>query len=350
MLAEILARQVWVADPYHAQSIGPSTLIHTHMRNHLTAAVLLPFVTSITVGQSPNLVVNGSFESYSGTGLTNIGYGLPPWQIGGPLDIVRPENGPDFFRGADGNVSLSLNWYAPGSISQVIATSPNVTYELRYWMAAEIFGGIPLRTMNVLWNGALVGSPSFTFVGQTTTTMGWVEFVHPVVGTGSDTLTFVSTTPNNYGPALDHVSVALPSTGVSTYGVQDGTIGCNGIMTMRANGTPSVGNSSFGLGCTNAPPLSLGACLLGVAPLVSQPLGFPLTFVVDLSPGTQIAISGIASNVAGFGSLPAPIPNLPSFAGTHFYCQCFWSWSTSCPAVQSTYGFSSSAGMQLIIQ
>lgn len=321
------------------------------MRTPYRAAFTFALAVTAGFGQSPNLVANGSFEHYSGTGLTNIGFGLPPWVIGGPLDIVRPENGSCcFFRGADGNVCLSLNWYAPGSLSQVITTTPNVTYELRFWMAAEVTGGIALRTMNVLWNGVVVGSPSFTFAGQTPTTMGWVEFVYPVVGTGSDTLAFVSTTPANYGPALDRVSVALPATGVTTYGVEDGTLGCNGIQTMAGHGTPSVGNSAFGLDCSNAPPSSLGACLLGIAPLVSQPLGFGLTFVVDPTPSQLIAISSISSDAAGTASLATPIPNLPGLAGAHFYTQCFWWWPTNCPAVQSTFGFSSSAGMALTVQ
>ncbi len=41
--------------------------------------------------------------------------------------------------------------------------------------------------------------------------MGWMLHVDVVTGTGNDILTFQSTTPNNYGPALDDVSLnAVP--------------------------------------------------------------------------------------------------------------------------------------------
>lgn len=57
------------------------------------------------------------------------------------------------------------------------------------------------------WNGSVVGSPSFLYTGQGPNNMGWTEFAYVIQGTGLDTLSFVSTTSANYGPALDNVSV-----------------------------------------------------------------------------------------------------------------------------------------------
>lgn len=49
--------------------------------------------------------------------------------------------------------SLSLGWVAPATISQTVVTTSGQAYDLNFFMAAEIFGGSALRTMDVLWNG-----------------------------------------------------------------------------------------------------------------------------------------------------------------------------------------------------
>lgn len=163
-----------------------------------------------------DLVVNGSFEEYGGSGNSNIGMGIAPWVIGSPgIDIVIPELGEGhYYLPADGEVSLSLNWFNPASISQALVTEPGQSYEVSFWMAAEIYGGTQWRTMDVTWNGALLGSPAFEYTGQGPEEMGWTRFTFLAEGTGSDTLAFLSTTPANFGPALDNVSVtAVPVPG-----------------------------------------------------------------------------------------------------------------------------------------
>ncbi len=156
-----------------------------------------------------DVVLNGSFEAYGGSGNSNIGAGLDSWTIGGGgIDIVPPDL-PNYWQPADGLVSLSLNWNAPGSVTQALTTMSGQPYEVRFWMAAEIYGGPELRTMDVLWNGAVVASPSFLYTGQGPNDMGWTELSYVVEGTGLDSLSFVSTTPANFGPALDNVSVTL---------------------------------------------------------------------------------------------------------------------------------------------
>ena len=182
------------------------------------ASLLAALLVSAAAASAQNILTNGSFESYGGTGFnSNIGAGLQGWTIGntGGIDIVLSSGvEPDYWQAADGNVSLSLNWFSPGSISQTVATMLGAPYRLSFSMAAEIYGGQPTRTMDVLWNGVLVSSPSFNYIGQGPNSMGWMQFNYDVVGTGSDTLTFQSTTAENYGPALDDVmlhSVPEPS-------------------------------------------------------------------------------------------------------------------------------------------
>jgi hypothetical protein len=167
-------------------------------------------------------IVNGGFESYGGVGDSNIGEGLDAWTIsGGGIDIIPPSVGTQFYwQPEEGVVSISLNWTSPATITQTISTTPGQLYALSFFMAAEIRGGPALRTMDVLWDGAIVGQPTFTYTGQGPDNMGWTQFTFDVTGTGSDLLAFQSTTPGNYGPALDAVSltslgsVPEPSTAV----------------------------------------------------------------------------------------------------------------------------------------
>ncbi len=174
-------------------------------RSSVVSAVLV-LCFSLTLWSHANVVQNGSFEVFGGSGNSNIGAGINHWTIGGGgIDIVQTAT----WQAADGNVSITLGWVSPSSVTQTLTTVAGQTYEIRFSMAAEIFGGSAFRTMDVRWNGATVGSPVFQYTGQGPTSMGWTEFTYVVQGTGSDVLSFVSTTTiqANFGPALDNVSV-----------------------------------------------------------------------------------------------------------------------------------------------
>jgi len=159
-----------------------------------------------------SILINGSFENYGGSGNSNIGAGLTGWTIGnaGGIDIVFSTGVvPYYWKAADGDVSLSLAYFGPDSVTQTVATQPGKTYRLTFSMAAEIYGGPPTRTMDVLWNNSVVSSPSFQYTGQGPENMGWTQFSLNVVGTGTDSLSFLATSAGNYGPALDNVSLVL---------------------------------------------------------------------------------------------------------------------------------------------
>ena len=162
--------------------------------------------------QPGSILVNGSFETYGGSGNSNIGQGLQGWTIGnaGGIDIVFSTGVvPYYWQAADGNVSLSLAYFGPDSVTQTVTTQPGKTYQLTFSMAAEIYGGPATRTMNVLWNNTVISSPSFQYTGQDPNNMGWTEFSLNVVGTGTDTLSFLATSAGPYGPALYNVSLVL---------------------------------------------------------------------------------------------------------------------------------------------
>lgn len=79
------------------------------------AAVVAPSISTA------NLVNNGSFESYGGSGFnSNIGAGITGWTItGGGIDIVTQST----WQAADGVASITLGWTSPATITQTVATT-----------------------------------------------------------------------------------------------------------------------------------------------------------------------------------------------------------------------------------
>ncbi len=189
--------------------------------------LLLAIACSLASGHSQNLVQNGSFEELGATmpfpPLSNIHRYLTAWTIDGfglyfgGIDIILDSDAEGHkWVAADGHTSLSLNWGDRGAVSQSVATTAGMAYNLTFSMAAEVYGGPALRTMNVLWNGSVVGTPTFAYAGQTWDNMGWTEFSYTVVGTGNDVLRFESTTGGAYGPALDKVALIVPEPGLAS--------------------------------------------------------------------------------------------------------------------------------------
>ncbi len=172
-----------------------------------SAMLALFAVLGVTAASGQNLVQNGSFEDPPvpgwGVGISAGSGALPGWQVaGGGLDLVHTA-----WDAHDGLNSISMNWVAPSTITQTVATTPGAIHELSFAMAAEICGGPALREINVRWNGAVLGHVTFDYTGQGPTAMGWEEHAFVVIGTGSDVLSFESLTPANFGPALDAVSL-----------------------------------------------------------------------------------------------------------------------------------------------
>jgi hypothetical protein len=199
------------------------------MKSNCLFTALLAALGVSSAASGATILMNGSFEEYGGSGSSNIGAGLDGWTIGPShgVDIVFSTGvEPYYWAAANGNVSLSLNYFGATAIRQVIATTPGLPYELSFAMAAEIYGGPATRTMDVLWNGVVVASPSFQYTGQGPLNMGWTTFTYQVLGTGSDTLTFQSTTEGPYGPALDAVSlVVVPEPGIAALGAAAFSVG-----------------------------------------------------------------------------------------------------------------------------
>lgn len=105
--------------------------------------------------------------------------------------------------------------------------------------------------------------------------------------------------------------------------VAGGTAGCFGDIITIFSGSPNIGNLQFSAVATQAPPLSHGALLVSDAatafPLDFFSLGFFLS--IDIPQSTELFLVDIATDVAGVGHAPLPVPSIPQLAGNVYFAQ-----------------------------
>jgi hypothetical protein len=180
---------------------------------------------------SGNLLVNGSFETpqigfgASGQDFTDYTVGHVAgagWNVtANSVDIVSNKPGATFASApAVGNQYLDLDGYAPGTISQTVATVVGQRYLLRFAYTATPFagGGAPAgRTATVMFGGKPVTSLSKTETGETPTNPGWTYVSFIVTATSkSSAVAFVGKSVGTLGIALDDISLTTIPTGTST--------------------------------------------------------------------------------------------------------------------------------------
>jgi IPT/TIG domain-containing protein len=127
-----------------------------------------------------------------------------------------------------------------------------------------------------------------------------------------------------------------------------GTPGCSGTQEVNADSLPKVGNTGFHLTCTNAPPNALGLGLVTNVQDVggSDVFGIGVLLHVNLIFSTEVYTLDFVSGPTGFGVAAVPIPNVPILAGSIYFAQALWSWSScSLPPLQ----LSTSKGLKMVI-
>ena len=175
------------------------------------------FVTVLVIGLTGRAqaspFTNGSFENPGGqfSGFIFLGPGsttIPGWTVGGGSSSVDWIG--NFWAASQGNQSVDLNGSSTGSIFQTFDTTPGQHYQVLFDLAGNTDGPPNLKTLNVQATGNPLQGYSFDDTGFNHTNMGWQTFIYDFTATGtSTTLTFTSTTPNNFfGPALDNVRVS----------------------------------------------------------------------------------------------------------------------------------------------
>jgi hypothetical protein len=146
-----------------------------------------------------------------GTGSTQVA----GWKVGGnSIDVVAAtsvsstDNGWQPALGCTQSVDLAGS--APGSVAQVVSTTPGRAYMLRWQMAGNPTAGGPTKTMHVYWDGKLVNSPSFDTSGHSLTSMGWASGqVRVRANSARSVVEFADASlPTSYsGATLDSVSL-----------------------------------------------------------------------------------------------------------------------------------------------
>jgi hypothetical protein len=139
----------------------------------------------------------------------------------------------------------------------------------------------------------------------------------------------------------------LGSPGLTPYGT--GTPGCSGPSNVTAALLPNVGQLAFAFLGDNAPPSSLGLCLVTDSQdyAGSDPFGLGVLLHVDFFFANEVFGLDMPIDATGNGVSPAPIPPSPFLAGKSYYAQTLLLWSGPCSL--PPFGLSSSRGLQVTI-
>jgi choice-of-anchor C domain-containing protein len=183
------------------------------MRIRNTCAALVALGGSLCLVSSAaaaNLLGNGGFETpiVGATHWQNFqtGQSIGAWHVtSGDVDVVDTAS---FWVAARGRQSLDLSGFGPGTISQTVATTPGASYKLAFKLAGDTFAPPIIKTLNVLFNGAVVSQLSFDTTGHTPSSMGYVTKSIVLHATStSSTIAFQSTSDSNCGPVLDNIKL-----------------------------------------------------------------------------------------------------------------------------------------------
>ena len=165
-----------------------------------------------------NLLTNGSFEEPAfGADSVNNPSTIPGWtSTPAPFEVWNQFQGP----GADGNQYLELDVSGCTTISQTIPTSSSTFYLISLAFAAR--DGVADNRIEVLWNGAVVGSARANGSNQSGNVV-WTRYGFTVPGvSGSSTLAIRNVDVcDGLGSLLDDVSVVetAPPVSVPTLGL-----------------------------------------------------------------------------------------------------------------------------------
>jgi choice-of-anchor C domain-containing protein len=181
------------------------------------AAALLALATS-SVQALP--FQNGSFELFTPGSSSNPFTTKPGgdttitgWLVlGTSIDHVG-----NYWQAADGNWSIDLNGTnnppvgtAQGGIAQTFDTIAGAEYSVIFALAGNP-DGPPVIKVGVVTAGIDLGLFTFDTTGTSRPAMGWVDEAFSFTALGpSSTLTFLSATPGQFGPAIDNVRVSVP--------------------------------------------------------------------------------------------------------------------------------------------
>jgi choice-of-anchor C domain-containing protein len=194
------------------------------MKKSFIVFVMFSLIVGLTALAQADLITNGSFESGPAMpdGYLTVYAGdsdLTGWNVlSGSIDIVSSK----LWDAAEGDRSIDLNGYGPGSISQEFATTPGHIYFVQFAMSGNTALPVDITTipderqLRVGSIGDYLGDVfTFNTAGYSPSNMGWVDYEFSFTATGnSSTLIFTSLVVEPqapypaWGPALDNVRVS----------------------------------------------------------------------------------------------------------------------------------------------
>lgn len=166
----------------------------------LAAGALAFGALSSTNANATNLVVNGGFETGDFTGWTIDPVSYPMYIVTSPV--------------YSGTYAAQIAGYSYGAdtLTQTIATTGGDEYTLSFWIYQQNIG--PTTFLDVTWDGTTIVSMSYP--SSDSGDIPYVNFTAPVVGTGSDTLQFISANDPGW-TYVDNVSLTSGIPEASTW-------------------------------------------------------------------------------------------------------------------------------------
>jgi len=154
---------------------------------------------------------NGSFETGTyvdgGSGFEQLNVGdtsIDGWTVdAGSVDWIGT-----YWPAQDGSMSIDMSGVDAGTISQTLTTTIGNTYTVSFFLSGNPAGPPIVKTLDVSATGAAAASYTYDASGNDLTNMNWTPETYTFLATNaSTTLSFVSTTPGAFGPAIDNVVI-----------------------------------------------------------------------------------------------------------------------------------------------
>jgi hypothetical protein len=233
------------------------------MNSSLKLVIALCVLAPLAAQAVPNLITNGSFETYTGTTINNgqwtvvegenASHGakyLNGWQADATHGVELRNNVAGTAQAGNIFVELDTHWgkfegntqtdpCCNSWISQTVSTSVGQVYHLSYYYSPRGGSQSGDNQINVFWGDVQLGGGTFTNSGSGSAHSGdwtnWQRFEFDVVGTGNTgTLKFADAgTPNTYGGSLDNVSLVAAVPEPETYALMMAGLGAVAFMARR---------------------------------------------------------------------------------------------------------------------
>jgi hypothetical protein len=201
-----LGNTAWQTYHYWVTGTGRDRVEFREAGTDDSVGALIDAVALVAESGSPELVLNGSFETNSvSEGGYQIVSTLPGWSNQGGIEVWRNLQG---LTAGEGNswIETDVNGGAPNRIYQDVNNQAGQTYTLSFKISPRPGVSATSNTTSVYWNDLLLDTMSFN--GSDLSNTVWQTYRYAVVGNGRDRIEFrESGTDDGLGALIDAVSL-----------------------------------------------------------------------------------------------------------------------------------------------